>query len=271
MGLTLAAVFVAALPRCVPFDDACRLHLDPALPSPIRAPSVDFFLGTDPIGRSVAARLAYALRTSVLLVAPASIASCALGLALGAIAGAASARGRHHGVPRALGALALFAFDVLLAVPFVLVVAGIAALVDTPTPAILVGVMTLASTPTVAKLARDRVIALHAEGFVDAARALGASPARVLVRHVLPHAAGAVLALAPSLFGQLVLAEAALGYLGLGLPPPIATLGGMIADGQDFIGEAPFLLALPASAIAALVWATGALADALERTEDRDG
>jgi len=269
--VALVLIAMATLPAWAPFEDACILHLDPALPSPIRAPSREFFLGTDPLGRSEALRLAHALRTSVALAAPATLASCAFGIAIGALSGSAAARRGDRRPLRAIDGAIHFALDVLLAIPFVLVVACIAALVDAPTPATLVGAMTLASTPGVAKFARDRAIAAYAEPFVDAAQALGSTRAHVLLRHVLPQVAGFVVAFAPSLFGQLVLAESALGFLGLGLPAPAATLGGMIADGQDFVGEAPRLLALPSLTIAALVWLAGSLADALASKEPRDG
>jgi peptide/nickel transport system permease protein len=256
------ALVVATLPALVPFEDACTLHLDASRPSPIQPPSAHFLLGTDPLGRSEALRLAYAVRTSLALAVPATLASCAAGIVLGSLAGAAASKRSSSAFSELADVFALFTFDVLLAVPFVLVVACAAALVDGVSPASVVAIMTLASTPAVAKVARARVLGAFAEGFVAAATALGASTAFVLRRHVLPRALGAVIALAPSLFGQLLLAEAALGFLGLGLPPPTASLGTMIADGQDFIGEAPWLLALPALALAALVLAASAVADA---------
>jgi peptide/nickel transport system permease protein len=265
------AFALLALPAFVSFEDACRLHLDASRASPIRAPLDAFFLGTDPLGRSEALRLAYAVRTSLGLALPSTLAASASGLAFGALAGASSHKRAEGAFYRFADTFALFAFDVLLAVPFVLVVACAAALVESVTPSVIVAIMTFASAPAVAKLARDRVVAAYAEGFVAAASALGASTGFVLWRHVLPRALAAVAALAPSLFGQLLLAEAALGFLGLGLPPPAASLGTMLADGQDFVGEAPWLLAFPACVPALLVRGAASQSDAFVARESRRG
>jgi peptide/nickel transport system permease protein len=253
--LTLAIVALAwvALPLVAPFEDACIVHPSPPGAPLLRAPSPEFFLGTDTIGRSEALRLAFALRTSTGLALPATLLATMLAVPLGALAALAASRRERRAFSLSFDDLFTLVVDVLLALPFLLVVAAAAALVDDVTALHLVAVMTFASLPATAKLVRDRALFLHARGYVQAAYAVGASGWQVLVRHVLPPCARFALTLAPTTFAQLVVAEAALGYLGLGLPPPAATLGSMLADGQDTFTDAPWLLVVPCVALVTLV------------------
>lgn len=265
--VALAGVALAMLPAFVAFDDACIVHSSTPGSPLLRGPSFEFFLGTDTVGRSEALRLFFAVRTSVALALPATLLATLVAVPFGAAAAHARRAARAFRFFPSFDDVFLFVTEVLLALPFVLVVAAAAALVDDVTPLHLVAVMTFASLPATAKLVRDRALFLLARDYVQAAYALGSGPLHVLVAHVLPRCFAFALALAPSTFAQLVVAEAALGYLGLGLPPPKATLGSMLADGQDAFAEAPWLLAVPGAALVALVLVTEALARRLRARE----
>lgn len=261
----LVAATWVALPALVPFADACILHPSAEGSPLLRAPSFEFLLGTDTIGRSEALRLAFAVRASLSLAIPATLLATLLAVPLGAASAIAAAGGKGRTFSLTADDVLTFALDALLALPFVLVIAAAAALIDEVGPIHLVAIMTFASVPATAKLVRDRALFLLASSYVQAAHALGARATHVLVWHLLPRCFALALALAPSTFAQLVVAEAALGYLGLGLPPPAATLGSMLADGQDFFAEAPWLVVAPTLALVALVLAAEGLARALRR------
>jgi peptide/nickel transport system permease protein len=261
----LVAAAWVALPLVVTFANACIVHASADGAPLLRAPSLAFFLGTDTVGRSEALRLVFAVRTSVSLALPATLLATLLAVPLGAASAIAAAGGTNRTFSLTVDDVLTFALDALLALPFVLVIAAAAALSDEVGPIHLIAIMTFASVPATAKLVRDRALFLHASGYVQAAHALGAGSAHVLASHLLPRCFAFALALAPSTFAQLVVAEAALGYLGLGLPPPAATLGSMLADGQDFFAEAPWLIVAPTLALVALVLAAEGLARALRR------
>ena len=261
---TVAGLAVCGLPSLVPFERACILHTPGDSGGLARPPSFDFFLGTDSIGRSEALRLLFAIRTSLLLAAPATALACGAALCLGLVASRTALTGERHFVARTADAAIDFLLDAALALPFVLVVACAAALSVEVTWSRLVGVLAFAATPSLAKVVRDRARSVAVAPFVEAARAIGGGVAHVAREHVGPACVRELAALAPSTFAQLLLMEAALGFLGLGLAPPHATLGNLVADGQDRLADAPWLLAFPTAALVALVFATDRLTRADE-------
>ena len=263
VACAVLASVVALLPLFVPFDDACTLHIVRPGGQLMEEPSRLFFLGTDSIGRSEALRLFFAIRTSLALSTAATAIALGLGLVVGLASSTPSARALRPWIPVSADALLLFIVEVSLAVPFVLLVVSLAAVLDEVTPVAIVLVMAASAAPTAAKLVRDRAVRVQRERFVDAAYALGAKEISVLLRHVAEPCIRLLLTLAPAFFAQLLLAEAALGYLGLGLPPPAATLGNLLADGQDFLADAPRLLLLPCAAVVILVAASGSVSSAL--------
>lgn len=196
----------------------------------------------------------------------------AAGLAIGLASSAPALRRRWRRIPLSVDSVIVFGIEVALAIPFVLLVVSLAAVLDRVTPTALVLVMASTTVPTIAKLVRERAIAVQAQGFVAAAYALGATDFGVLRRHVAEPCVRFAFTLAPSFFAQVLVAEAALGYLGLGLAPPAATLGNLLADGQDFVADAPRLLLIPCVAVVGLVLLSATTSDALaaSHAEGRD-
>ena len=121
----------------------------------------------------------------------------------------------------------------------------------------------LALAPQAARLARASALSVRAAGYVAAARTIGCSPARVLLRHVLPHSLGPVLVYATGFVATALAAEAALSYLGLGAPPPTPSWGNMLQEGREFLETAPWLTLAPAIALATTATAFALLGDAL--------
>jgi peptide/nickel transport system permease protein len=191
---------------------------------PLTAPSPAHRLGTDDRGRDVAARLVHGARTSLTAAAMAAVLATALALLL------ALAAIRAGGAAEA-AILALC--DVLAAAPALLgaiAIGGLTGARGVTALALLVAIPRAADT---ARLVAASLRATLAEPFVTAARAAGASPARVLVRHALPHAASAIAAAAAITAATTVLAEAALSFLGLGAPPPTPSWGELLAQASQ--------------------------------------
>ena len=190
--------------------------------SMLRPPGVGGWLGTDDIGRDVLIRLLYAGRASLLLGLGVAVVSVGCGGLLGVLAG-----GLRGWVDAAVSA----AVDALLSVP-TLALAMVAAAFIPLTPWRLILVLSLLSWTTIARLVRGQVFTLLEWPFVEAARALGASRARILARHLVPNLLAPVLVAGTLLVANAILIESALSFLGFGVPPPTATWGGMLYSAQ---------------------------------------
>lgn len=224
----------------------------------LRPPGAAGWLGTDEVGRDVLSRLLHAGRTSLLLGLGVAGVAVGLGGVLGALAG--YVRGWLD------GALAVVV-DALLSIP-TLALAMVAAAFLPLTPGRLVLVLSLLSWTTVARVVRGQVLSLAAWPFVEAARGLGASQARILARHVVPNLLAPVLVAGTLLVANAILVESALSFLGFGVPPPTATWGGMLHAAQVHFVEAPWLGIFPGLAIVAAVAGINFLGEGLRTALD---
>ena len=210
-----------------------------------------FVLGTDGLGRDLLSRLVWGARVSLAAGLLAALVAIAIGGGVGLIAGLSGGR---------VDALLMRATDAALAIPRLFLLLLLAALFR---PSLATTVLLVGSTTwmVAARLVRGETMVIRRREFVAAAQAAGASPARVAFRHVLPHA-GAVLAVEAALrLGQAVLLEASLSFLGLGIPPPAASWGGLIADGRDRLLDAWWIATWPGLALAGVVIAASLVAD----------
>jgi peptide/nickel transport system permease protein len=220
--------------------------------APLMGPGAGAFalwLGTDDLGRGTACQIAFGLRSS------AAVALGTLGIALGAGVAIGLAAGYGGGLLDAVLSRVVAAFQVL---PRFFLAVLVAALFGPSLP-LLILVLGATSWTTVARLARAETLSIRRRPYVMAAEALGCAPAAVLWRHVLPNALPPVIAAVPVIVGAAVLAEAALGFIGLG-DGSATSLGRLIADAYPFFALAPWMSLAPVAALAALVLAVqGAL------------
>lgn len=209
--------------------------------------------GTDALGRDVLARLLHGGRVSLLVGSAALILALCLGVAVGLAAGWTG------GV---VDALLMRLVDGLLAVPMVFLLLLLAA-VFRPSLVTLVLILAFSAWMGVARLVRGQVLSLKEREFILAARGIGASPLRIAVTHLLPNALTPLAQDAALRLGDLILVEASLSFLGLGVPPPHPSWGSMVAEGQDLLMQAWWLSLIPGAAVALTVIAAALLADGI--------
>jgi len=222
---------------------------------PLVAPCADHWLGTDDRGRDVLARLVHGARATAIM----ALGAAALALFLGMCLSLAAAR-----FGGAIDAAVIGTCDVVSALPALLVVIAAQGLIGRATLAAAVILVALPRAADTARIARASLRATLAEPFCEAARALGASENRVLVRHALPHAARQLAVATALTAATAVLAEAALSFVGFGTPPPTASWGELLKQAHEN-GLRWWLALPPGLAVAAVAGALGALAQPARR------
>jgi ABC-type dipeptide/oligopeptide/nickel transport system permease subunit len=201
-------------------------------------------LGVDSLFRDLLSRLAHGARISLLIAFVATAISIGVGALVGLIAGYAEG-GRARGLDRALMALV----DVGLSFPYLLLVMAIGAAVGDTSIVTILLVLGLTSWFGTARIIRAKTLQVRSLDFIVASRALGQSTIAILGRHVLPNVAGPLIVIATASVAQMIIAEAVLSYLQLGLPPPQASWGRMLYEGQRTYTVAPRLVVAPGALI----------------------
>ena len=251
-GVVLVIVFVVCAlfaPWIAPQDPAA---ID--LPSRLSSASHAHWLGTDELGRDILSRTIYGARISLIVGGSVVLASLALGLIIGSVAGYYGG-----GIDRFVNVVLMNAF---LSFPGILIAIAFVAFRG---PGIfnLVIALSLGGWVGYARLVRGQVLAAREREFVEAARALGASDLRIIVRHILPNIIQPVIVQAAIGMAGAILAEATMSFLGLGVPPPTASWGTMLNDGRAHLFDAPHLVLYPAIAVMLAVLSFNFIGDAL--------
>jgi peptide/nickel transport system permease protein len=251
LGIVIVcAAVVAAIagPFLVPFDSSVQ-----ELPLRLSPPSTAHPLGQDELGRDILARLLLGARISLLVGLAVVGISATVGTTVGAVAGYAGGR-----LDEVIGRV----MDVLLAFPGILLAIALVAVLG-PSLSHVVLALVVIGWVGYARLVRGQVLKIRELDYVQAARALGAPSARVLVRHVIPATLSAVTVQATLGMAGAILAEASLSFLGLGVQPPTPSWGTMLDAGRSHLFEAPHLTVFPGLAIALLVLGFNLAGDAL--------
>ena len=224
----------------------------------LQPPSSAYLLGTDAQGRDVLSRVLYGARLSLTVGLGSQAVSLAVGLALGLVAG-------YSG--RWVDATVMRVADVTLAFPSLLLLIAMAAAVKPSLPVICL-VIGLVGWAGMARLVRGQVLVVRALDYVQAARALGASDARLVTRHILPNVLAPVIVATTLGIGGAIMAEAALSFVGLGAQPPTPSWGAMVAEGRDLLRVAPWVSLFPGLAIGVAVLGLNLLGDGLRDALD---
>jgi peptide/nickel transport system permease protein len=215
--------------------------------------SLEHPLGTDSLGRDVAARIVVAIRISLLVAAASVFVAGVVGVMLGVLAG-------YSG--RWIDDVVMRATDTMLAVPVVLLAITVMTVIE-PGIRSLVFVIALAQWMTYARVVRGEALAVKQQLFVTAARAVGARDFRILLRHVMPQVLPSAIALATLNISVVVLLEAGLSYLGLGVQLPDPSLGSLLNEGRQYVNRASWLAIYPGLALLLLVLSINLFGDGL--------
>ncbi|HEX9565722.1 MAG TPA: ABC transporter permease [Gemmatimonadaceae bacterium] len=251
-AVALGIVALAALlaPWIAPFDPSLPLDLS----ARARPPSTTHWFGTDAISRDLLSRVMYGARLSLGISFIAVLVATLVGTGWGAVAGYAGG---------ALDSTLMRIVDTGLAIPRIILLLAIVSLWGALTATGLALVLGLTGWFGASRLVRAEVRRVRQRDFTLAARALGAAPSRVLVRHVLPHAITPMLIAATLAIGQVVVVEAGLAFLGYGIAPPAASWGSIIRDGRDSVATAWWMSVFPGVTLALTVLAINVLGDRL--------
>lgn len=206
----------------------------------LEGPSADYWLGTDHLGRDIASRLIVATRVGLMLGVPVVCLALIVGLSVGLTAGYRAGWA---------DTVTLFAVDFLAAVPGLLLALVLIPLLGVSMTT-LIGVLTIAFIPPYVRVTRASVLGAKEHNYVLAERALGASSWRITVRHILPNIVRPILVLAAIDLPFVIVAEAGLSLLGLGVPPPDPSWGSMLFEGFSRVRDAPGPVLWPAIAMA---------------------
>lgn len=256
LGLGLLAIIIVAAvfaPWIAPYDP-----LQQNIVARLRPPSPEHWMGTDSYGRDVFSRLLYGARVSLIVgffaILIAMVIGCAIGILSGYIGGL-------------FDQIVMGVVDVLLSFPTLLLGLMVAAMLGASLENLIIAIAITEIAPF-ARIARAPTISLKNRDFVEAGRALGFSRPRLMGLHIFPNMVGNVVVLSSLWMAAAIRTEASLSFIGLGVPPPIATWGGMIRDGFETILYAWWLPVFPSLAILVTVLALNLLGDALRDAVD---
>ena len=256
IGLVLALAMVAmaiAAPWLAPFDPNAQdvlLKLEP--------PSAAHLFGTDDFGRDVLSRVIYGARVSLFVGAIATLAGVLAGTIVGVVSG-------YFGglVDRVITALT----DVLLSFPQLIMGLILVAVLGASLTNLILAIA-ITAVPAFVRVARASTLAMKERDFVDACRSLGFGDVRIMFMHVLPNILDEVVVMGSLWFAAAIRTESTLAFIGLGVPPPTATWGGIIRDGFDNLLDAPWLSIFPSIAILVIMIALNLIGDGLRDATD---
>ncbi|WP_211270219.1 ABC transporter permease [Rhodococcus phenolicus] len=251
--LIAAAVFADLLPLASYATPVGKPRMTPQLGS------LDLLLGTDTLGRSMLSRIVYGARVSLVVGAVAGLIGFLIGSLVGLLAG-------YFG--RRLDTGVTLVADAMLAFPPLILLLALASILTPSVPTMLLG-LTLMVIPSFIRLSRANAMAWSSREFVRAARNMGAGHGRILFKEILPNVLAPLAAFLPIVMAALIVAEGSLSFLGLGIPPPQPSWGGMISDGKDAIATYPHLVFVPALVIFFTVFALNQVGDHLRTKYDR--
>jgi peptide/nickel transport system permease protein len=250
LALILTALFADALATHNPIRTSTRV---------LAPPGAEFWLGTDNLGRDLWSRVMYGARISLAV----GLAATVLGAVVGGLVGLLSG---YVGGTTDLVVQRLM--DIMQALP-ILVLALVMAAALGPSLTNTVIAISVVIIPRAARVVRSSVLAIREFPYIEAARAMGVGHARVAFRHILPNTMGPFIVLITAQLGGAILAEAALSFLGLGIPEPYPSWGRMLSiAAAEYAQKAPWLVIYPGLAISLAVFGTNLLGDALRDTLD---
>ena len=253
--VALAAPLIASLVGHPPAIQYPYGTTDQGLPKP---PSAQFLLGTDNLGRDLFVRIVYGARVSLLVGLSSTFIATVLGVAVGLIAGF------YGGV---IDGVLARGMDVVLAFPYLILALALVTVLG-PSLWMVIAVIAFFSWAALARIVRGQTLSLKEKEYIEAARAIGASPLRIMVIDILPNVIAPVLVVATLLVPTAIVFESTLSYLGLGIQEPTASWGNILAGSQQFLPAAWWFLVFPAAALLITTLAFNLLGDGVRDAID---
>jgi peptide/nickel transport system permease protein len=248
--LLFVAIFATLLAPYDPFKPATGPSLD--------QPSSQHLLGTDILGRDTMSRLIYGSRTALMVGFISVAIGSVIGISLGLIAGYSGSL---------TNAIIMRAMDALLCFPMILLALVIAAVLGGGIQNVIIA-LSIASIPAYARVTCGLTLSIKETDYILAERAMGPSKLRIMLRHILPNAFPPLIVLMTMQLGNLILAEAGLSFLGIGIKPPGAAWGAMVNEGYKYLRTSPVLSFAPGLAIMVVVFAFNMVGDGLRDALD---
>jgi peptide/nickel transport system permease protein len=257
-GIVLALVILAAVlaPLIAPYDP-----VKPVDAGPLTPPSATHLLGTDGFSRDTLSRLIYGAQVSMTV----GVATMLIVFALGMILGLTAAYSGRW-VDAVIGRTS----DAMLAIPGILLAIALLAILGSGVWSIVVA-LSVVFLPEAIRVVRGTALSVRERLHVRSAAAIGASPPRIIARHIAPFVTGPATVQATFVFAYAILSEAALSFLGVGVQPPAASWGNMIADGLKYLSTAPLQIIIPCVAVTLVVLMANLFSDALRDLIDSNG
>lgn len=250
--LLLSAIFAAIAGPEVYRVDPDRAKITMRLTPPaLFGGTLEYPLGTDQIGRDLLSRLLHGARISLIVAFFSVLISISIGVPVGLITG-------YRG--GALDDVIMRIGDAQLSIPFLIMAITIIAILG-PSLRNVVIILGVTGWIQFGRMVRAQTLKLKEEEYITAAKALGASEPRILAVHILPNTAPMIIVIATFQFALMIIVEASLSFLGLGVPPPTASWGSMISDGRSYLQVAWWLTTIPGLAITAVVLGTNLFGD----------
>lgn len=254
LGLVLTVAILADVIAPYPYT---TLDLANRLAPPLHP---QHWLGTDELGRDILSRLVFSVRISLLVAFGATLISACFGTAMG-FAAAYFRGGVEHVI--------LMLADFQAAIPFLILSLSVLAFFGNALP-LFIGLMGLYGWERYARISRGLAISASAQGYAGAVRQTGASPVRIYLRHILPNISSTLIVSMTLTFPEVILMESSLSFLGLGVQPPMTSLGNMVGYGREYMTRAPWIMLAPASLIVVTTLSVSLVGDWLRDRLDAD-
>jgi len=255
LSVVICAVFAPLLSPANPHEQLLSRSLKPPMWSD---GNQVFLLGTDHLGRDFLSRLIYGTRVSMIVGFFAVFLTGSVGLFVGLISGYFGGK---------IDFVLMRMVDLVLSFPFILLALATIAIVG-PSLTVLILVMSMRIWVIYARVVRGEVLSMREQEFIQAARSIGSSHFRIIFRHILPNVLAPVIIIASLYLGRMIIIEAGLSFLGLGVPPPTPTWGGLLSDGKVHLYTAWWVVTFPGLAITITVLGSNLVGDWLRNVLD---